>query len=303
MNAARIGVGIQGLSQGDIAYQNGLAYARDRKQGRSLTGAKVPEEKADPIIVHPDVRRMLMEGKAITEGLRALILWGAVQADLAHGEPSEEARQEADDLISLLTPVIKGYGTDKGYEIATNMQQVYGGHGYVEEWGMSQYVRDARIAMIYEGTNGIQALDLVGRKLASNGGRGITLFFKIVTQEIMAAKEIPALLDYATALESALGEMQGATMWLMTNAMANPDHAGAGATAYMHITGIVALGLMWLRMATAALDSAIEDKAFRNAKLITARFFAESIMPETVALRRKIEAGAGAMMAMPVNDF
>jgi alkylation response protein AidB-like acyl-CoA dehydrogenase len=182
MNAARVGVAIQGLAQGDIAYQNGLQYAKDRRQGRSLTGAKDPQAKADPIIVHPDVRRMLMEAKALTEGLRALCLWGAFQSDLIHAATSEEERQAADDLLSLLTPVMKGYGTDMGYKVATDMQQVYGGHGFIEEWGMSQYVRDARITQIYEGANGIQALDLVGRKLAANGGRGIQAFFTVVAQ-------------------------------------------------------------------------------------------------------------------------
>ena len=306
MNAARLGVGIQGLGQGDIAYQNGLAYAKDRRQGRSLTGAKEPSEKADPIIVHPDVRRMLMEAKALTEGLRALCLWGAVQVDLTHAAQTDEERQHADDLISLLTPVIKGYGTDMGYRIATDMQQIYGGHGYIEEWGMSQYVRDARITQIYEGANGIQALDLVGRKLAQNGGRGVQLFFKIVAEEAAAAKANPALADFAARLEKTLGELQAATMWLMQNGLANPDNAGAGSTPYMHMTGIVALGLMWLRSAVAAqaaLDAGVEDKAFMEAKLITARFFAERIMPEAGALRRKLEAGAESMMAMPVEGF
>jgi alkylation response protein AidB-like acyl-CoA dehydrogenase len=306
MNAARLGVGIQGLAQGDVAYQNGVQYAKDRRQGRSLTGAKDAAANADPIIVHADVRRMLMEGKALTEGLRALCLWGAVQVDLVHAAQSDQERQDADDLLSLLTPVIKGYGTDMGYQVATNMQQVYGGHGFIEEWGMSQYVRDARITMIYEGTNGIQAMDLVGRKLAMNGGRGIQLFFKIVAEEAAAAKANPALADFATRLEKALGEQQAATMWLMQNALANPDNAGAGATAYMHITGIVALGLMWLRMATAAqaaLDAGHEDKAFMEAKLITARFFAERIMPEAGGLRRKLEAGSESLMALPVESF
>ena len=306
MNAARLGVGIQGLGQGDIAYQNGLAYAKDRRQGRSLTGAKEPSEKADPIIVHPDVRRMLMEAKALTEGLRALCLWGAMQVDLTHAAQTEEERQHADDLISLLTPVIKGYGTDMGYRIATDMQQIYGGHGYIEEWGMSQYVRDARITQIYEGANGIQALDLVGRKLAQNGGRGVQLFFKIVAEEAAAAKANPALADFAGRLEKALGDLQAATMWLMQNGLANPDNAGAGSTPYMHMTGIVALGLMWLRSAVAAqmaLDAGSDDAAFMEAKLITARFFAERIMPDAGALRRKLEAGAESMMAMPVEGF
>jgi len=287
MNAARLGVGIQGLAQGDIAYQNGVQYAKDRRQGRSITGAQDVAEKADPIIVHPDVRRMLLEGKALTEGLRALCLWGAVQVDLVHAAETEGERQAADDLISLLTPVIKGYGTDMGYRVATDMQQVYGGHGFIEEWGMSQYVRDARITMIY-------------------GGRAIQLFFKIVAEEAAAAKANPALADYAQRLEKALGEMQAATMWLLQNALANPLHAGAGSTAYMHITGIVSLGLMWLRMAVAAqaaLDAGSEDKAFMEAKLITARFFAERIMPDTGSMRRKLEAGADTLMAMPVDDF
>jgi alkylation response protein AidB-like acyl-CoA dehydrogenase len=306
MNAARLGVGVQGLAQGEVAYQNGVQYAKDRRQGRSLTGAKEPAEKADPIIVHPDVRRMLMEGRALTEGLRALCLWGAVQVDLVHAAQSEEERQHADDLISLLTPVIKGYGTDMGYRVATDMQQVYGGHGFIEEWGMSQYVRDARITQIYEGTNGIQAMDLVGRKLAANGGRALQLFFAIVAQEIADAKQVPALADYATRLEKAVGEMQAATMWLMQNGLSNPENAGGGATAYMHITGIVSLGLMWLRMARAAqaaLDAGTDDKAFMEAKLITARFFAERIMPEAGAHRRKLEAGSESIMALPVEAF
>jgi Acetyl-CoA dehydrogenase C-terminal like/Acyl-CoA dehydrogenase, C-terminal domain len=306
MNAARLGVGIQGLAQGDIAYQNGVQYAKDRRQGRSLTGAKEPTEKADTLMVHPDVRRMLMEGKALTEGLRALILWGAVQVDLVHAAQSEEDRQMADDLISLLTPVIKGYGTDMGYRVATDMQQVYGGHGYIEEWGMSQYVRDARITMIYEGANGVQALDLVGRKLAMNGGRGVQAFFKIVAEEAAAAKAIPGLTDYAGRLEKALGDLQAATMWLMQNGLSNPDNAGAGSTPYMHLMGIVALGLMWLRMAKAAQEALLAgdaDAEFMTAKLITARFFAERIMPDTGALRRKLEAGSEAMMAMPVGAF
>ncbi len=306
MNAARLGVGIQGLAQGDIAYQNGVQYAKDRRQGRSITGAKDGAEKADPIIVHPDVRRMLMEGKALTEGLRALCLWGALQVDLAHAAQTEEERQAADDLISLLTPVIKGYGTDMGYRVATDMQQVYGGHGYIEEWGMSQYVRDARITMIYEGTNGVQALDLVGRKLALNGGRALQAFFKIVGEEAAAAQAKPALSDFATQLETALADMQAGTMWLMQNGVANPDNAGAGSTAYMHMTGLVSLGLMWLRMASAAqaaLDAGEGDKGFMEAKLITARFFAERLLPDTGALRRKLEAGAESMMAMPVEAF
>jgi alkylation response protein AidB-like acyl-CoA dehydrogenase len=306
MNVARLGVGIQGLAQADIAFQNAVQYAKDRRQGRSLTGAKDADQKADTLFVHPDVRRTLMEAKALTEGLRALILWGSMQEDLSHKAQTEEERQLSADLMSLLTPVIKGYGTDKGYEVATNSQQLYGGHGYIEEWGMSQYVRDARINMIYEGANGVQALDLVGRKLAQNGGRGVQALFKIVAEEAAAAKADPALEDYATRLEKALGDLQTSTMWLMQNGLANPDNAGAGSTVYMHQMGIVILGLMWLRMARAAqnaLQSGTDDKAFMEAKLMTARFFSERIMPDTGSLRRKLEAGSETIMAMPVEAF
>ena len=306
MNAARLGVGLQGLAVAEVAYQNAVQYAHDRRQGRSLTGVKDPQEKADTLFVHPDVRRMLMEAKALTEGLRALCLWGALQADLEHAAASEEDRQLHGDLLGLLTPVIKGYGTDKGYDIATNAQQVYGGHGYIAEWGMEQYVRDARIAMIYEGTNGVQAMDLVGRKLAQNGGRAVQALFKVVGEEVAAAKAEPATADFAAALEKANGELQQATVWFLQNGMKNPDNVGAGAHSYMHLMGIVAVGLMWLRMATAAtkLKAAGEgDAAFLDAKLVTARYFAERVMPEAGALRRKIEAGAEAMMALPVEMF
>ena len=306
MNAARLGVGIQGLAQGEISYQNAVQYAHDRRQGRALTGPQDLNEKADTLFVHPDVRRMLMDGKALTEGLRALCLWGALQVDLAHLAQTEEERQHADDLISLLTPVIKGYGTDKGYDIATNAQQVYGGHGYIEEWGMSQYVRDARIAMIYEGTNGIQAMDLVGRKLAQNGGRAIQLFFKVVDEETAAAKNEDALADFAGRLEKANGELKAATMWFMQNGMANPNNVGAGAHSYMHIMGIVAVGLMWLRMAKAASEALAKgegDKDFLEAKLVTARYYGERIMPDAGALRRKIESGSDSVMALSPEMF
>jgi len=306
MNAARLGVGLQGLAQGEVAFQNAVQYAKDRRQGRALTGPAEPDQKADTLFVHPDVRRMLMEAKALTEGLRALCLWGALQVDLAHKAQTEEERQTADDLISLLTPVIKGYGTDKGYDIATNAQQVYGGHGYIAEWGMEQYVRDARIAMIYEGTNGVQAMDLVGRKLAQNGGRAVQALFKIVDDECAAAKSNEKLADFASRLEKANGELKAATLWFMQNGLANPNNVGAGAHSYMHIMGIVALGLMWLRMAVAAqavLDAGEGDAAFYEAKLVTARFFAERIMPDAGALRRKIEAGSESVMSLSPDAF
>ncbi|MBA4751876.1 MAG: acyl-CoA dehydrogenase C-terminal domain-containing protein [Sphingopyxis sp.] len=306
MNAARLGVGIQGLGQADVAYQNAVQYAKDRRQGRALTGPQDPEEKADPLFVHPDIRRMLMDGKATVEGLRALCTWGALQVDLAHVAETEEERQRADDLVSLLTPVIKGFGTDKGYEVATNAQQVFGGHGYIEEQGMSQYVRDARITMIYEGANGVQAMDLVGRKLAQNGGRAIQAFFAIVDEECARAKGDEARADFATRLEKANGELKAATMWFMQNGMANPNNIGAGAHHYMHIMGIVALGSMWLMMAEAAQKALAEgrgNKDFLEAKLVTARYFGERFLPDAGSLRRKIEAGSEAMMALTPEQF
>jgi len=306
MNAARLGVGLQGLAQAEVSYQNAVTYALDRRQGRALTGPAEPEQKADPIFVHPDVRRMLMDAKVFNESMRALCLWGALQVDLSHKAQTEEERQLADDLIGLITPVIKGYGTDKGYEIANNMQQVYGGHGYVKEWGMEQFVRDSRIAMIYEGTNGVQAMDLCGRKLASKGGRAVQAFFKMIDDEIAEAKGNEKLADIAARLEKALGDQKAATMWFMQNAMANPNHLGAGAHHYMHIMGIVTLGLMWLKQAKVAaetLDRGTEDKAFYEAKLTSAAYYAERWLPDAGALRRKLEAGSDVMMALPEDAF
>jgi hypothetical protein len=305
MNAARLGVGIQGLAQAEVAYQNAVAYAVDRRQGRALTGPAEPAAQADPIFVHPDVRRMLMDAKAFNEGMRALCLWGALLVDLSHRAQTEEERAEADQLIGLMTPVIKGYGTDKGFEVAVNMQQVFGGHGYVREWGMEQFVRDARIAQIYEGTNGVQAMDLCGRKLPSKGGAAIQAFFRHVGEEITRNKggELNGL---AERLEKAVGEQQAATMWFMQNAMANPNHLGAGAHHYMHIMGIVTLGYMWLRMARVAaakLADGLDDQAFYETKLTTARYFMERYLPDAGALRRKIEAGADSLMALPEEAF
>jgi alkylation response protein AidB-like acyl-CoA dehydrogenase len=317
MNAARLGVGLQGLAQGEVANQNAVTYARDRRQGRALVpGEREPDARADPIIVHPDVRRMLMEMKAFNEAARALVLWGALQVDISRRAQTEEERESASDLLGLLTPVIKGYLTDQGFKAAVDAQQVYGGHGYIREWGMEQFVRDARIAQIYEGTNGIQALDLVGRKLGANGGRAIQAFLKMLGDE--CASPSPdgegdhqnggggVIGQIAAALQKGTADLQAATMWLMRNGLANPNNAGAAAYPYMTLLGTVALGLMWLRMAkasTAALAGGAEDKAFHEAKLITARFFAERVMPETGSLRRKLEAGADSLMALPAEAF
>ncbi len=306
MNVARLGVGMQGLAQGEVAYQNGVDYALDRRQGRALNGAADTEAKADPIIVHPDVRRMLMDARAFVEGARAFLLWGALQVDLSKKAQTEEERTNADELISLLTPVIKGYMTDKGFETAVNAQQVFGGHGYIGEWGMEQFVRDARITQIYEGTNGIQAMDLVGRKLGRHGGKGLMLFAEMVNGEIASAKEIEALKPLAEKLEKAGNEVQAATMWLMQNGMQKPDNAGAGAVPYMHLMGIVTLGYMWLKMARAAYDAlqnGSSDSQFYEAKMTTARYYMDRYLPEAGALRRKLETGADSMMELPAEAF
>ena len=305
MNAARLGVGLQGLAQGEVAYQNAVQYAKDRRQGRALKPEdRDADAKADTLFVHPDVRRMLMEAKAFNEGARALILWGALQVDLARKAQTEEERIAADDLISLLTPVIKGYLTDRGFETTVAMQQVYGGHGYIREWGMEQFVRDARIAQIYEGANGIQAMDLVGRKLAANGGRGVRAFFATVGESIAEARASGDAAGIAAPLEQALGELQAATMWLAQHGMANPDDAGAGAYAYMELMGLVSLGWMWARMATVSSRlSGGDDDAFHAAKVATARFFAQRELVGAGALRRKIEAGAETIMALSAEAF
>ena len=307
MNAARLGVGLQGIAQGEVAYQNAVAYAKDRRQGRALKPEdRDPEAKADNLFVHPDVRRMLMEGRAFNEGARALILWGALQVDLSRKAQTEEERLAADDLISLLTPVIKGYLTDRGFEVAVNAQQVFGGHGYIREWGMEQFVRDARIAQIYEGTNGVQAMDLVGRKIGKDGGRGVRAFFHVVGQDIAAARAAGDPAGLADPLDQALKHLQAATMWLAQNGMADPNNAGAGAYAYMQLMGLVSLGWMWLKMAGVSArlqDQPGEDKGFHEAKLATARYFAQRELVAASSLRRKVEAGADSVMALPVEAF
>ena len=305
MNAARLGVGLQGLAQSEVAYQNAVTYAKDRKQGRALKpDDRDASAKADSLFVHPDVRRMLMEAKAFNEGARALILWGAIQVDLVRKAQTEEERLAADDLIGLLTPVIKGYLTDRGFEVAVDMQQIYGGHGYIAEWGMEQFVRDARIAQIYEGANGVQAMDLVGRKLGANGGRGVKAFFAEVAETIAAARAAGDPAGIADPLEKAVGHLQAATLWLAQNGMADPNHAGAGAYAYMDLMGLVSLGWMWAKMSTASaglLDG--DDKAFHETKIATARFYAARSLGAASALRREIEAGADTLMALEVEAF
>jgi len=309
MNAARLGVGLQGLAQGEVATQNAANYARERRQGRALDPALHEEgARADPIIVHPDVRRMLMESKAWNEAGRALCLWGSLLVDLVRRSPDEAERQQAGDLLGLITPVIKGYCTDKGFEAAVYAQQVLGGHGYIREHGLEQFVRDARIAQIYEGTNGIQAMDLVGRKLPREGGRAIRAFFDLVGRDIAEAKADGDPAGVALALEPALQDLQAATIWLAQHAPGNPDNAGAGAYAYMDLMGLVSLGWMWLKMARAAAraietDDSKEGNGFYEAKLATAAFYATRELPLSTALRRKIEAGADMLMKIPAEAF
>jgi alkylation response protein AidB-like acyl-CoA dehydrogenase len=307
MNAARLGVGLQGLAQGEVAYQNAAAYAKERRQSRALNESdRDPNARADPIIVHPDVRRMLMESKAWNEAGRALVLWGALQVDLMRRSPDEAERERTADLLGLLTPVIKGYLTDKGFAAAVHAQQVFGGHGYIREQGVEQFVRDARITQIYEGTNGIQAMDLVGRKLPRDGGRAVRAFFELLGKEIADAQAAGDPSGVAAALAPALQDLQAATIWLAQNGMADPDNAGAGAYPYMDLMGLVSFGWMWLKMAAAskrALDEGADDRGFHEAKLATARFYAGRELPLSGALRRKVEAGAEALMQIPAEAF
>jgi len=301
MNEARLGVGVQGLALGEVAYQNAAIYAKERLQGRSISGTKYKDKPADPIIVHPDVRRALLTMRAVNEAGRALVLWTALQGDVAHRSGNEKERQAADDHMGLLTPVIKGVLTDMGFQSTVLAQQIYGGHGYIAEHGMEQFVRDARIAMIYEGANGIQALDLVGRKLAKDGGRAVMAFFNEVGAYLKQHADSDAMNVYLKPLGQSLAHLQQATMWFMNNAMAKPDNAGAGATDYLNLFGLVALGYMWARIAEAALQKG--DDAAMKARLVTARFFAERMLPETAAHLARIEAGAGSLMELADDAF
>ncbi len=306
MNEARLGVGLQGLSIAEVAYQNAANYARERIQGRSLSGVKAPDKKADPIIVHPDVRRALLTIRAFTEAGRAFTLWTALKSDIAHRSGDAAERQAADDTLGLMTPILKGVLTDKGFDHAVMAQQLFGGHGYIEEHGMSQYVRDARIAMIYEGANGIQALDLVGRKLGMNGGRAVMALFKEVGDFCEEHRSDEAMVVYTKGLKKGLNDLQAATMWFMQNAMAKPDNAGAGSTDYMHLFGLVVLGYMWAKMAKAANDNLAAgtgDADYYKNKLITGRFYMERIMPETALRKSRIETGADTIMEMAAEAF
>ena len=305
MNEARLGVGMQGIAQAEAAYQAAAEFAKDRLQGRSLTGPKNPDGPADPIIVHPDVRRMLMDAKAIVEGGRAFLFWTALHGDLAEASPDEAVRQKGHDYMALMTPVLKGFLTDRGFNVCSDAMQVHGGSGFTEHFPVSQYLRDCRIALIYEGTNGIQALDLVGRKLAADGGRGVMGFFAELDGFIAANEGDATMKPFTEGLAKAKAELQEATLWLMQNGLANPDNAGAASTDYMHLFGLVALAYMWAMMAKAAnakIAGGATDPIYAE-KLAVGRYYIARVLPETTGRLAKLKTGAETLMALPADAF
>ncbi len=307
MNSARLGVGIQGLGLATNSYHNAVTYTRERLQGRSLSGAKNPDGPADPIIVHAETRRALLQMRAFIEGARALSTWTGMLIDQEFRDPDPEKQKEAADLVALLTPIIKSFFTDLGFETTNIGLQLYGGHGYIREWGMEQFVRDARIGQIYEGTNHVQALDLVGRKLPEGNGRLLKRFAAIVAAELQAAGQVPALAPHVAALAKSAGALQKATEFIAQRAATNADEAGAAANDYLRLFGYVALGHQWLRTARVATEKLATGGSFApahyEAKLATARFYFERMMPQTQALYTAITAGADAVQAMPLESF
>lgn len=303
MNHARLGVAMQGLAQADVAYQNAAIYAHERLQGRAVTGTENPDGPADPLIVHPDIRRALMDQKSFNEGARAFLYWGSKLLDQAHR--SED--KDAEGLISLLTPVMKGFLTDQGYDMTVKAQQIFGGHGYIEESGMSQFTRDARIAMIYEGANGVQALDLVGRKLAQDGGKHVMAFFELVKNFIKENADNQAIAaDFLEPLKQGSKDLQAAAMFFMAEGMKNPNAALSGSNDFMHLFGHVSLGLMWAMMAktaSEALESGTSDPDFYTNKLITGRYYMARQLPATGLHLARIQSGADPVMALPAEAF
>ena len=302
MNEARLGVGLQGLAMSEIAYQNAVAFAKDRVQGRSLTGAKNPDGAADPIIVHPDVRRMLMDARAFNEGARAFLMWTALYGDLYQRSPDEAIRQKALDYMGLMTPVLKAFLTGEGFRHISDGMQVHGGSGFTEHFPASQFLRDSRIAMIYEGTNGVQALDLVGRKLAAHGGRAIFTFFGELDECIAAHENDPRMQPFVAALRASKAQMQEGAQWLMQNGMSNFDNAGAASHDFLQVFGYTALTYMWTLMAKAAFDAGLADP-FMDAKIKTGRYFIERMLPEAGAHLAKLKAGSESMMALSAEAF
>ena len=306
MNSARLGVAMQGLGIAEVSYQNALAYAKDRLQMRSLTGIKAPDKPADPIIVHPDIRRMLLTMKAFTEGARALSYWTAINLDISLKHPDEKVRKEADDLVALLTPILKAYQTDMGFECANHAIQIHGGHGYISEYGIEQYARDARIAQIYEGTNGIQALDLVGRKLGKDMGRLLRRFFHPVYDYIQKNQSNHELQEFVLPLAKYFAKLQQATAIIAEKGMANPDEAAAASTDYLRMFALVALGYMWVQMVEKAINAKDTGKysdEFLDAKIHTARFFFSRMLPEADYKFKAILSGAENLMNIKAESF
>jgi alkylation response protein AidB-like acyl-CoA dehydrogenase len=306
MNEARLAVGLQGLGLAEVSYQNAVTYARERLQGRALTGAKFPDKPADPLIVHPDVRRNLLTMRALTEGSRALAYWIGRELDIEAKHTDTKVRDEASDLVALMIPIIKAFLTDVGFDVANIGVQIYGGHGYIREHGMEQFVRDARITQLYEGTNGIQALDLVGRKMPEDFGRLLSRFFQPVADFMVAEKDNPALAEMLPYFMSAFGKLQVSTLTVGTRGFGNPDEAGAAATEFLRLFALVAVGYMWLRMAKVAaakLPGAGAKAPFYDAKLKTARFYFNKILPQANALNLSILAGAKTVMDFPAEAF
>jgi len=306
MNAARLGVAMQGLGIAEVAYQNALVYAKDRLQMRSLDGAKYPDKPADPIIVHPDVRRMLLTSKAFCEGGRALAYWAGMHLDIATKHPDPAKRQESDDLVALMTPILKAYLTDMGFEVSSLAMQVHGGHGYIAEYGVEQYTRDARIAMIYEGTNGIQALDLVGRKMGAHMGRYLRRFFHPVSQFIEENQSNTDLQEFLFPLAKSFAKLQQSTAIIAQKGLKNPLEAGAASTNYLRQFALVAMGFMWIQMAKVAqekLSEGAENKEFYEAKVKTARFFFARMLPETDWHFKAVMSGADSLMEMNEKEF
>jgi alkylation response protein AidB-like acyl-CoA dehydrogenase len=304
MNGARLHVGVQGLALAEAAYQAAVHFARERLQGRALTGAKNPRQEADPILVHADVRRMLLTIRAFVEGARALTAWAALEIDHAGSDPDPERATIGDDMASLLTPIIKAFQTDLGFEMTNHALQVCGGYGYTVDYGVEQLVRDCRITQIYEGTNGVQALDLVGRKLPAHTGRYLRRFFHPAQSFLAAEADNPALQELVAPVAKAFERLQRATAWLAQESLRNPDQAGAAANDYLHLFGYVALGYLWARMAKVALaKGGGADASFYEAKLATARFYIQRVLPRSGSLFGTVMAGSGPIMEFPDSAF
>ncbi len=304
MNHERLMVGQEGLAQAEVAYQSAVAYARERIQGRSLSGAKSPDRSADPIIVHPDVRRMLLTGRAYNEAARALLGWVSLHVDISERHPDPEKRERADDLVALLTPVIKAYFTDYGHEVCNLCLQVFGGHGYISEWGMEQLVRDARIAQIYEGANGVHALDLVGRKLTMHDGRLVKRYLETLNAFLAEHADDVALDEFIVPLSNAVAGLEAATRWIATAGASDPEEIGAASYDYLRLMALVSFGYMWARAAAVAIPKVEGDNAgFYQAKLSTARFYMKRLLPQAEALGKTLRSGSASLLELPADSF